>query len=147
MGVRVDEAAPALPFFLIGCAVANTAAFSIITELRGRTDLDDYRSLGASSPWLAAALAVSLLSLVGIPPLGGFVGKLTVFTVAIDGGYAWLALIAVADTVLSLFYYLRVIGPMYFGTTTNQARSSGEGPPSQPESPPSACSPNSPSAD
>jgi NADH-quinone oxidoreductase subunit N len=69
---------------------------------------------------LAAALAVSLLSLVGIPPLGGFVGKLTVFTAAIDGGYAWLALVAVANTVISLFYYLRVIAPMYFETTTLQ---------------------------
>ncbi len=117
---RVDDAAPALIFFMIGYAVANTAAFSIITELRGRTDLDDYRGLGATRPWLAAALAVALLSLVGIPPLGGFVGKLTVFTAAIDGGYAWLALVAVANTVISLFYYLRVIGPMYFETTTGR---------------------------
>lgn len=117
---RVDEAAPALIFFLVGYAVANTAAFSIVTELRGRTDLDDYRGLGTSHPWLAGALTVSLLSLVGIPPLGGFVGKLTVFTAAIDGGYAWLALVAVANTVISLFYYLRVIAPMYFETTTLQ---------------------------
>ncbi len=63
---------------------------------------------------------MSLLSLDGIPPLCGFVGKHTVFTAAIDGGYAWLALVAVANTVISLFYYLRVIGPMYFETTTNQ---------------------------
>jgi NADH-quinone oxidoreductase subunit N len=113
---RADGAAPALIFFLVGYAVANTAAFSIVTELRGRTDLDDYRGLGASHPWLAAGFAVSLLSLVGIPPLGGFVGKLTLFTTTIDGGYAWLAVVAVANTVVSLFYYLRVIAPMYFET-------------------------------
>ncbi len=114
---RVDEAAPALIFFLVGYAVANTAAFSIVTELRGRTALDDYRGLGTTRPWMAAGLVVSLLSLVGIPPLGGFVGKLTLFTAAIDGGYAWLAGVAVANTVISLFYYLRVIGPMYFEPT------------------------------
>ncbi len=91
----------------------------IVTELRGRSDLlDDYRGLGASHPWLAAGFAVSLPSLVGIPPLGGFVGKLTLFTTTIDGGYAWLAFVAVANTVISLFYYLRVIGPMYFETNT-----------------------------
>lgn len=115
---RVEQAAPALIFFLAGYAVANTAAFSIVTELRGRTALDDYRGLGTTHPWLAAGLAISLLSLVGIPPLGGFVGKLTLFTTAIDGRYAWLAFVAGANTVVSLFYYLRVIGPMYFETTT-----------------------------
>ncbi len=88
----------------------------IVNELRGRTDLDDYRGLSNRHPWLAAGLAVSLLSLVGISPLGGFVGKLTLFTTVLDGGYAWLAVVAVANTVVSLFYYLRVIAPMYFET-------------------------------
>jgi NADH-quinone oxidoreductase subunit N len=115
---RADRAAPALIFFLVGYAVANTAAFSIVTALRGRTDLDDYRGLGTTHPLFAAGLAISLLSLVGIPPLGGFIGKLTLLTVTIDGGYGWLALVAIANTVISLFYYLRVIGPMYFETST-----------------------------
>jgi len=54
---------------------------------------------------------LSFLSLVGIPPLAGFVGKLEVFTAAIDAGQAWLAVVAVINTVISLFYYLRVIAP------------------------------------
>lgn len=111
---RSDLALPALVYFLAGYAVANTAAFGVIIELRGRTALHDYRGLAAGRPVLAAILVVSLLSLVGIPPLAGFVGKLTLFTAAIEGGYAWLAALAVANTVASLFYYLRVIGPMYF---------------------------------
>jgi NADH-quinone oxidoreductase subunit N len=111
---RSAMALPALMFFLAGYAVANTAAFAVVTELRGRTALTDYRGLASSHPWLAATLVVALLSLVGIPPLAGFVGKLTLFTAAIDGGYAWLAALAVANTVVSLFYYLRVIGPLYF---------------------------------
>ncbi len=111
---RADLALAGMIVFLAGYAAANTAAFAVVTELRGRTTLAQYRGLGASHPLLAGALVVALLSLVGVPPLGGFVGKVTIFTAAIDGGYAWLALIAVANTVVSLFYYLRVIGPMYF---------------------------------
>ncbi|CAN5651576.1 NADH-quinone oxidoreductase subunit NuoN [soil metagenome] len=111
---RTDQAVPALLFFLAGYAVANTAAFAVITQLRGRSDIEQYRGLAGGRPWLAAALTIALLSLVGIPPLCGFVGKLTVFTAAIDGGYAWLAIVAVANTVISLFYYLRVVAAMYF---------------------------------
>ena len=117
--VVIDRAAlalPALAMFLAAYAAANTAAFAVVTELRGRTALADYRGLGAARPWLAAALVIALLSLVGVPPLGGFVGKLTLFAATIDGGYAWLAAVAVANTVVSLFYYLRVIAPMYFET-------------------------------
>jgi NADH-quinone oxidoreductase subunit N len=111
---RSEMALPALVFFLAGYAVANVAAFAVVAELRGRTRLDDYRGLASQRPALATVLVVALLSLVGIPPLAGFVGKLTLFTAAIDAGYAWLALLAVANTVASLFYYLRVLGPLYF---------------------------------
>ena len=58
-------------------------------------------------PGLAAVLVVSLLGLVGTPPTAVFLGKLQVFTAAIDGGYGWLAVLAVANTVASLFHYLR----------------------------------------
>jgi NADH-quinone oxidoreductase subunit N len=114
---RSTMAPSALVYFLAGYAVANIAAFGVVVALRGRTRLDDYRGLATRRPALVATLVVALLSLVGIPPLAGFVGKLTVFTAAIDGGYGWLAVLAVANTVVSLFYYLRVIGPMYFDET------------------------------
>jgi NADH-quinone oxidoreductase subunit N len=111
---RSDMAVPALLVFLAGYAVANVAAFAVVAELRGRTRLEEYRGLASARPVLAAVLVVAFLSLVGIPPLAGFVGKLTLFTAVIDGGYAWLAVLAVANTVVSLFYYLRVLGPVYF---------------------------------
>jgi len=59
-------------------------------------------------------LVVSFLSLVGIPPLAGFVGKLVLFITTIEAGYAWLAVVAVINTVASLVYYLRVLAPIYF---------------------------------
>ncbi len=111
---RSAMAAPALIYFLAGYAAANVAAFGVVVELRGRTRLDDYRGMAARRPLLTATLAVALLSLVGIPPLAGFVGKLVLFTATIEAGYSWLAVLAVANTVVSLFYYLRVIGPLYF---------------------------------
>ncbi len=109
-----DLALSGLLFFLLAYGLANFGAFAVVTHLRGRTDLDDYRGLGRARPAVAAALAIAFLSLVGIPPLGGFVGKLMIFGAAIDGGYSWLAVVAVANTVASLFYYLRVLGPAYF---------------------------------
>jgi NADH-quinone oxidoreductase subunit N len=113
---RGPLALPALLFFLAAYALANLAAFGVVTELRGRTDLDAYAGLARRRPALAAALAVSLLSLVGIPPLAGFTGKLALFGAVIAADYAWLAAVAVANTVVSLFYYLRVLGPVYFDT-------------------------------
>ncbi len=110
---RTDEALPALLMFLAGYAAATIAAFAVVTHLRGRTRIEDYAGLGKTRPWAAAVLILALLSLAGIPPLGGFVGKLTLFMATIDGGYGWLAVIAVANTVASLFYYLRVAGTIY----------------------------------
>lgn len=118
---RAELAVPALVTFLAAYAAATTAAFAVVTQLRGRTALADYRGLGRAHPWLAAVLAGALLSLVGIPPLGGFVGKLTLFTATIDGGYAWLAGLAVANTVVSLFYYLRAIAPTAFDDAPHPA--------------------------
>ncbi len=103
-------ALPAILLFMLGYAAANLAAFAAVTHLRGRTDLSDYAGLATSRPWVAVALAVSLLSLVGIPPLAGFVGKLALFLATIEGGYAWLAVTAAMNTVASLFYYLKVVG-------------------------------------
>lgn len=113
---RSPLALPALLFFLAAYALANLAAFGVVTELRGRTELDTYAGLARRRPALAAALVISFLSLVGIPPLAGFTGKLALFGAAIAAGYAWLAALAVANTVVSLFYYLRVLGPVYFDT-------------------------------
>lgn len=112
---RSQLALPALVMFLVAYALANLAAFGVVVELRGRTRIDDYHGLAGERPWLTAALAVALLSLVGIPPLAGFAAKLGLFTATIEAGYGWLAVAAVVNTVISLFYYLRVLGPACLG--------------------------------
>ncbi len=112
------SALQALLVFLLAYAVANLAAFAVVAHLRGRTALGAYQGLGSSRPGAASVFVIAFLSLVGIPPLAGFVGKLLLFLATIEGGYSWLAVVAVANTVASLFYYLRVIGPMYFGDSS-----------------------------
>lgn len=111
---RSDLAVPSILYFLLAYVVANLAAFGVVVELRGRTDIASYAGLGRSHPLLATALLLAFLSFVGIPPLAGFVAKLQLFLATIDAGYTWLAVLAVANTVVSLFYYLRVLGPCYF---------------------------------
>ena len=108
------SAVPGLLLFLAAYAAANLAAFAVVTQLRGRTALDDFTGLATARPWAAAVLTLSLLSLAGIPPLAGFAGKLMLFVATIDAGYTALAIAAVLNTVVSLFYYLRVLAPMYF---------------------------------
>lgn len=108
------SALPALLLFLASYAAANLTAFAVVTQLRGRTSLADFAGLGRTRPWAAAMLTLSLLSLAGIPPLAGFAGKLMLFVATIDAGYTALAIFAMLNTVVSLFYYLRVLAPMYF---------------------------------
>ena len=108
-----DLALASVLLFLVAYALANLAAFGVVAELRGARDRAAYAGLARSHPWLLAALVLSFLSMVGIPPLIGFAGKLALFAATIDAGYAWLALLAVANTVVSLYYYVRVVGPAY----------------------------------
>jgi len=113
--IGVEPQAPgALLAFLAAYALANLAAFAVVTHLRGRTALEDYRGLGHTQPITTLILILALLSLVGIPPLAGFFGKFLLFKVTIAGGYTWLAVVAAINTVLSLFYYLRVIAVTMF---------------------------------
>ena len=115
---RSELAIPSLMFFLLAYVLANIAAFGVVVELRGRTDRTSYAGLARAQPLLAMALVIAFLSLIGIPPLVGFSAKLALFTAAIEVGYAWLAIVAAINTVVSIFYYVRVLAPAYFGDIT-----------------------------
>ncbi|MFE1751904.1 NADH-quinone oxidoreductase subunit N [Streptomyces anandii] len=113
---RTDLAQKSLLFYIAAYAVTNLGVFAVVTELPHAPTLDDYRGLARRHPGLAAVLVVCLLGLVGTPPTGVFLGKLEIFSAAVDGGFTWLAALAVVNTVASLFYYLRWLAPL-FATT------------------------------
>jgi NADH-quinone oxidoreductase subunit N len=111
---RSDLAVPSLLYFLLAYALGNMAAFGVVVELRGLADRQHYAGLSRAHPWLALTLLIAFLSFIGIPPLAGFAGKLALFGAVIQAGYVWLAVLAAANTALSLAYYARVIAPVFF---------------------------------
>ena len=104
-------------FYGLGYSVMNLGAFAVVAMLQRETNryggIGSFAGLASRDPWRAAAMAVLLLSLTGIPPTVGFFAKLYVLLAAIDAGLAWLAVIMVLNAALSAFYYLRVIVYMY----------------------------------
>jgi len=105
-------------YYLLVYSFMTIGAFAVIIIL-GRKDfpntaIESYAGLAGRHPVIAAAMAVFLLSLAGVPPLAGFMGKFYVLTDAIRAGYYWLAVIGVLNSVVAAYYYLRVIMYMYF---------------------------------
>ena len=122
---RTDLAYKSLLFYLAAYAATNLGAFAVVAELPNARTLEDYRGLARSRPALAAVLLVCLLGLVGTPPTGVFLGKLQVFSAAIDGRYTWLAALGAANTVASLFYYLRWLTPLFRTAPTTETAAAG----------------------
>jgi NADH-quinone oxidoreductase subunit N len=107
----------AILFYLLAYSVTNLAAFGVISLLGSRgndnDELRDYAGLWHTQPALAALMTVCLLSLGGLPPTAGFVGKWYIFSAAVGAGYYWLAIIGMLSSVISVFFYLRVVVMMY----------------------------------
>ncbi|MFI0485238.1 NADH-quinone oxidoreductase subunit N [Actinomadura sp. 9N215] len=112
MAGRTDLAQPAVLYYVAAYAVTNAGAFAVVLAVR-RDDLAGYTGLLRGSPLVGLSLVVCLLGLVGTPPTAVFVGKVLMFGAALDGGHAWLAVVAAANTVASVFYYLRWIVPLF----------------------------------
>lgn len=110
VAARTDLAVPALAVYLAGYTVTNIAAFAAVAAAPRARTLADWVAT-VRSRWIVVSLIVCLLGLVGTPPTAVFVGKLAVFAAAWDGGFVWLVVLAVVNTVASLFYYLRWIAP------------------------------------
>jgi NADH-quinone oxidoreductase subunit N len=104
-------------FYLVTYAVANFGAWAVVIAREGQEgrglEINDYAGLGRKHPALAAAMAVFMLSLTGIPPTLGFVGKFYLFRAAIEGRFYLLAIIGVVTSLISAYYYLRVVVTMY----------------------------------
>ena len=113
-------ASSAAAFYLFAYAFMNIGAFAVIVALEKQAgddnDLEQRRLAGAADrfPGLAAAMAIFMLSLSGIPPLAGFFGKFLVFKAAVEAGWTWLVVIGVLNSAISAYYYLRIVVAMYF---------------------------------
>lgn len=107
----------AVLFYLLAYTVMNFGAFGVLVAVgEGREEklsLADYAGLARRNPWLAASMALFMLSLGGAPFTAGFLAKLYVFSAAVQGGYLWLAIVGVVTSVIAFYYYLKVVVAMY----------------------------------
>jgi NADH-quinone oxidoreductase subunit N len=108
----------AVLFYLAAYALMKLGAFLVVAHLGGpgerRLEIKDYAGLGTQQPVLAACFSLFLLSLLGMPATGGFLGKFYAFQAALDSRIVWLVIIAAINSVIGSYYYLRVIVAMYF---------------------------------
>jgi NADH-quinone oxidoreductase subunit N len=105
-------------FYTVVYALMSAGAFGVLLMASSKgqdvENLDDLKGLSERDPWLAAMMALIMFSMAGVPPMVGFVAKLMVLETVIALGYVWLALIAVAFSIVGAFYYLRVVKMVYF---------------------------------
>ena len=115
----------AILFYLLGYALVKVGAFTIVSQLGGADEkhvsLDDYAGLGQRQPWIAAALSVFLLSLLGLPVTAGFFGKFYIFTAAVHSKLIWLAILMAVNSIIGAYYYLRLIVVMYMHEPKSEA--------------------------
>lgn len=105
-------------FYTMLYVFANVGAFAVVAAVHGATGSDEitaYTGLAQRSPFLAAVMTASLLSMAGIPPLAGFVGKFYIFSAVVEQGYLWLALLGFVMSMVSVYYYLQITKIMYLG--------------------------------
>jgi NADH-quinone oxidoreductase subunit N len=126
MGVVVlsNEGLAAIMVYFLVYLFMNLGAFyavMVIANKTGTEDIDDYKGLGSRAPFLAVALAVFLVSLTGLPPTAGFIGKLYLFAALINHGWIWLAIVGAINSVIALYYYVRIFRNMFLRPDEGEA--------------------------
>ena len=132
MGVVVlsNDGLAAILIYFVVYLFMNLGAFYVVmlvANVTGSEDIEDYSGLGSRAPFIAFSLAVFLLSLTGIPPTAGFVGKLYLFAALLNNDWIWLAIVGALNTVVSLYYYVRVFRNMYLRPLDRPAEQLGFG--------------------
>lgn len=111
------EIVAAMVFYLLAYAITSFGAWAVVIAMeKGDAqglEIEDYSGLGRKYPWLGVCMSLFLLSFAGVPLTIGFWGKYYLFSDVIDGGYPWLAAVGILASVISVFYYLRVIFKMF----------------------------------
>jgi NADH-quinone oxidoreductase subunit N len=118
-GLGVASAKPAVLFYLVAYTFTTLGSFGVVAWIGNRNDerlyIDDWAGLGAARPGVALAMTLFLLSLGGVPPTGGFFGKFYLFKAAMESPQLyWLVVVGVLNSVVSIYYYLRIVVAMYF---------------------------------
>jgi NADH-quinone oxidoreductase subunit N len=117
-------ATQAVSYYLLVFLFTNLGAFGVVIlfERRtGRGEVDDYRGFGHRAPIEAICLTICLVSLIGIPPTGGFVGKFLLMKVAVGASMVWLAIVAGLNSAISVYYYLRLVKNMFFESADDES--------------------------
>ena len=107
----------AILFYLLVYAVMNLGAFLFVVTINNHLrseEIQDYAGLGFRAPWAAAMMFIFLISLTGLPPTAGFIGKFYLFAEVMHQQWYWLAIVGVLNSVISLFYYMKIARAMYF---------------------------------
>jgi NADH-quinone oxidoreductase subunit N len=121
-----DYGKGAVLFYLLTYAITNIGAFGVIALLdnadRPNDQVKDYAGLWHDRPGLAVLMTIFLLSLGGFPPMAGFIAKWYVFSAAVKAGYTGLAIVGVLTSVISVFFYLRIVVMMYMTPTDTPAQ-------------------------
>tara|TARA_B100000029_G_scaffold345138_1_gene337568 strand:+ start:290 stop:1771 length:1482 start_codon:yes stop_codon:yes gene_type:complete len=117
------ESIQAIMLYVFIYMFMNLAAFFVvifISNATGASDVDDWNGVGLRSPLIAACMTITLVSLAGLPPASGFIGKFYLFaTLFREGSFFWLAIIAILNSVISLYYYFRIVRAMYLVGSDN----------------------------
>jgi NADH-quinone oxidoreductase subunit N len=114
----------AILFYLLTYLFANLGAFAVVIAVShaiGSDEIEDYNGLNRRSPFLAFAMLLFLLSLAGVPPLAGFIGKLYIFVAAIKEGLYTLITVGLINIVISMYYYLVIVKKMYINEPTERS--------------------------
>lgn len=104
-------------FYLTAYVFMNIGAFASIiyfSKYTGSTDIESFEGLAKKAPFFAFVFSACLVSLAGLPPFGGFTGKFYLFISAVNSGYTWLAFVGALNSVVSLYFYVKIIKAMYF---------------------------------
>lgn len=111
-----------LVYYIFVYVFSNLAAFGVIISIEnnsGKLNIDDYKGLYSTNPKLSFIMMLAMFSLGGIPPFAGFFSKFFIFAAAAEQGFYLLVLMAVVNTIISLYYYLRVVKAMFIDSSEN----------------------------
>ena len=123
MLAMTPDGTSAVIYYLLMYIFTNILAFGVLiifAKHTGSENVEDLAGLSRRSPWLAIVMLIAILSLAGIPPTAGFIGKFLLFKAAVDAGLWWLAMIGILNAFIAIYYYLNIAKFMYLTRTDNE---------------------------